>query len=495
MSAARPEDDRNVIPRWRDPFSTARQGELTPASSGDGDQLEVRGDISDREAAWKQHRSLSFATDLVGSALVVGSSPAGQEAAEFVVGNEHNASPLAVSVARQLLDPGADSRTGFVPEPESGQLGAAIRELRQRLRRDPRNTLAWSEIARFETIAGNRPQATRAMKVAMGLSPDHRYVLRAASRLAIHHGDFEKAHSVVAASRATAQDPWLIATELATAGLTDRRPRMTRRGETMLHSSGYSPRATTELASALATLQLHAGADRHARRLFQRSLDLPNENSIAQGEWASGRLKGLEVSQDQLEHSSEATTLRFGKDGAWREALTAAWEWQRDQPFASGPGETGSYYASLGQAYEEGARIAERALRANPGEFMLTNNLAFCLINLGRLRDAGEWLKRVDVEQLDNEDAPTYWATVGLLAFRSGDAETGRDLYRRSIDRAPDRKHKMIATILLAREELKRNSPFVDALLQEVEDLQARVPTAPDIKLWLKQLPIAHLSK
>lgn len=489
MSARRPDSDRNVIPRWRDPRATARQGELgsvRPATERPSPDV-----FAEQEAAWSEFGTVSFAADLVGSALVVGSTPAAEEAARFLLTHENEVSSLAAGLARRLLDIGGDE--ALEPPPESNEeTRAQIHDLRRRLHNDPRNTLVWTELARYYTIRNHRDQADRAMRIALSLSPEHRYVLRSAARLAVHQGEFEQAHDVIAKSAATPFDPWLVATELATAGPAGRRPKQMRTAERMLASSNFSSGSTSELASAMATLELRAGADKAARRLFNRSLVTPNENSVAQGEWASGLVRGVTVPQEQLELSAEARANRFGRAGEWQSALRAAWQWHFDQPFASGPAEFGSYQASLGQDFKQGAEFARAGLRANPGEFLLTNNLVFCLINLGEVDEAVRMFASIDAAALNADNRTTYLATAGLLAFRTGDPDQGRALYLRSIEGMRDPHARAIATIMLAREELLSRVPTADHTLEMVRGVEKEQSEA-DIALWLRYLPIVKL--
>src|SRR5258708_6887024 len=96
--------DRKVLPRWRDSRVSAALGEM--------DSLEVREEKPDfSEAAfshkireWKAHRSVSFASDVVATALGVGieDDPDATEAASFVA-DHPDAPAMAKSVANRFL--------------------------------------------------------------------------------------------------------------------------------------------------------------------------------------------------------------------------------------------------------------------------------------------------------------------------------------------------------------------------------------------------------
>ena len=490
MTATKPDGDRNIIPRWRDPLATAQQGELGPVSRPsvqDGYAPDFRV-LEEAEQAWNTNGTLAFAMDLVGSASVIGSSPSAREAAQFVLERSNRVSPLAVAISQRLLGIEADRPRELLSGQVTGELRNEVAQIRSQLTADPRRTLLWTELSRHFTILGQAEKADRAMRVALALSPDHRYVLRAATRLAIHNGDYSKAHSIIGSAGSTPFDPWLIATEIAAAEVAGRRSRMARRGEQMLDSGNFLPLATTELASALGTLELRAGNRRRARRLFERALTTPNENSIAQSEWASHRISSIRLSEDQMEGSAEARARSSSEEGEWGEAVEAARDWLRDQPFSSGPAALGSYEASVGQDFATGAELARLGLRANPDEFLLRNNFVFCLVHLGQLDYAvAEW-NRVREGDLNQEEKPTYYATSGLLAFRSGRPEDGSQLYGHAIQLLKDRRKRAIATILFARELILSRLPGAAETARLAQEISGKVDH-PDIALWLDHLP------
>jgi tetratricopeptide (TPR) repeat protein len=489
LTSSLPSSDRNVIPRWRDPVATLREGEIGPVSPPTQAYLPDLESLRSLEQDWQEQRSTSFAADLVGSALVVGPSPVAREAAAFVLTKEAEASSLVKAIAARLLEESDESDPEALVPRGVGELRDQVQILREQLRRDPRLVLSWTELARHYASIGSKKRAARAMQAALGLSPESRYVIRAAVRLRIHQDEYREAHDLVLSSAAAARDPWLAATELSAAAVAGRRPHLGKVAREMLERGAFLPRAVSELASALGTLELRAGNDRAARRLFTESLTAPNENAIAQGEWASRQLRGLDIPPEQREISAEALALNFSRAGKWSESLRASWEWHRDQPFSSRPTILGSYEASVGRAFQEGVEIARRGLRANPETFLLQNNLVFCQIGNGELAEAKANFDHIHRDKLDEkEELPTYLATAGLLAFRTGSQEEGRELYEQAIRRMRDKKSRMIAQIMLTRELLLQHLPDATELLQEVLRRSSQA-TDPDLELWIAHLP------
>ena len=194
MSAGKPEGDRDVIPRWRHPRSAPTRAELYPVQAQD--RPVDKAGLHEREGDWHRTPTLGFALDLVGTAVVLGASDSARTAADMVLANS-STSQIARKAAKRVLSL-PDSDVPAVSDPSTPETRAQIRRLKQRLGHDPRNALGWTEIARYYTILGQREKAANAMQIAVYLFPDHRYVLRAAVRLAVHHGELDRAHAAVA---------------------------------------------------------------------------------------------------------------------------------------------------------------------------------------------------------------------------------------------------------------------------------------------------------
>jgi hypothetical protein len=329
------------------------------------------------------------------------------------------------------------------------------------------------------------------MQVAVALAPADRYILRSAARFAVHRHEVDRAHSLVARAGSTPTDPWLMATEIALSHVADRPSRLVRRGQQALESGRYAPFDTSELASALGTLEATSGNDRGARKLFRQALTAPNDNSIAQAEWARANVSGVSFDESLLERptSWEARALVAGRAGNWINAVHEAWQWHFDQPFASRPAEFGSYHASAGQDFKSGVELARAGLVANPSEFLLRNNLAFCLASMDEVKAATAEFAEIDESKLAREQRSTYLATKGLIAFRSGDPDTGRRLYQQSIASWKHRENRLLATIMLVREELLAQAPEAPSLAEQVFT-QMRGEDS-DLQVWLGQLDSA----
>jgi tetratricopeptide (TPR) repeat protein len=142
------------------------------------------------------------------------------------------------------------------------------------------------------------------------------------------------------------------------------------------------------------------------------------------------------------------------------------------------------------EQYAEAARIARLGLRANPDDITLLNNLAFALINCDALDDAERILQKLHGANLEENLDILLKATSGLLHFRRGDSDKGRELYQAAIKMASGPRYRILrarATIFLALEERRAStSHSAEAVARALSC--ARSLTEPDLKLLASRL-------
>jgi tetratricopeptide (TPR) repeat protein len=297
------------------------------------------------------------------------------------------------------------------------------------------------------------------MTTAASLAPDNRFVVRSAARLFLHEHDAPTALKIIRRAAGAKRDPWLLAAEIATASASQSAALFAKIGTNRNEDDSISPFTRTELSSALATLEMENGKTRKARQLFRKSLEGPNENSVAQVEWANRTIGGLELDKGLLAvpRTFEASAnLNLGA-GKWNYAIADGLEWLRDQPFSKRPAVFTSYVVSLTEDYERSIGILKKSLNANPNDPMLINNLVFALGSANRLYEAESALRRIDIADSKGLSAITLAATAGLLLFRRGFPDRGREFYELAISRATaqgNSKYRVMASLYLAREEL-----------------------------------------
>lgn len=463
---------RRLVPRWHSFKDAIAAGELDPHGTPASKQLDASDFITEKARQWEANKTLLFATDFVGAAYVLGVLGPARQAAEFILGPESGASPLAIQIASSVL--------GIPPAPTSLETQhhatnqrARIRALRQRSITEPRNAFVWVDLALLYTTLGLRDQAARVIRVALALAPQDRFVLRCASRFLVHIGDPERAHDILRRSGAAPSDPWLLAAELAVSSILEKSSRFTKAADQLLAGKNVSPLHLSELAGALASAELWSGNTRRAGKLFTQSLIKPTENALAQGVSVSRelRIEQMTAVLQAQPHADEAQTLSTFWAGLWPDSLAFSEKWARDEPFSTRPFLHGSFLASSAlQNPEEGERIARRGLSVNPNEPGLLNNLAFSLVGQGKPKEAKDAIDDINLKAAPEHLQVCLLATRGLIAYRMGSPAEGKLLYQEAIASAAKLNLaplKARALLYLAREEALASQPSFDAVLTD----------------------------
>lgn len=459
MSGQRTDVERRVVPRWRPAKVQARL-----SSDGSGTHPVEEPGVSELAPlleAFRRSPSPYFASDLMGAAYVLGRRDEALEAADFLVKSGGNVPHVALDLAERLLH---ELGVPLVSEPP--RVGVPVRKerigrLRRILRGSPRNPLAWLDLSLEQAALGQTEAAARPVRVALGLAPSSRLVLRSASRYYLHAEDRERAHDLLRRSPRIGGEPLLLAAEISAAGAAGRTSRFIKHGRRLLTSGRFSAREMSELAAAIGTLEAEGGSGRAARRILDRALEDPTENTIAQCSWLASRryLTGFEVPPELLRTplSFEANALETMTKGDYASSVEAAMDWLHDEPFASRPAVHGSFLNSMVLSrHSDAADFADQGLIANPDDPYLLNNSAFARACLDDVGGAQEQLKKLESLILDAEHRPMFLATSGLVAYRSGHRLVGRSLYTQAAEAAIEgRQYRdaVWALLLAAREE------------------------------------------
>jgi tetratricopeptide (TPR) repeat protein len=485
---------RQLIPRWRDSRTTALIGELhrdgiVPARGLFRPDLDI-----EKHSDWINHPTTAFASDLVASALISGDLRLADPAARDLIAPESPAGPLARFAAETLLSD--RTRQEHLQNGNANSLTRLyweVSDARRRIRRDPRNALAWTDLAYGYAALGEVDRARKAIERALALAPDDRFVLRSAARFFVHTEDSDRALALIRRSSASTQDPWLVAAELAVAALADQNPKFVKTGRAMAASSSFSEFTLTELTSGLATLDGVAGNLKSARKLFRRSLAQPNDNSVAQAAWAERNLNAAEVTEDHLQtpFTFEARARHYRQSGRWNEALNETSQWHIDQPFSVGPIIEASYIAGvILDDHLAALNVIEVGMIANPHDWTLKNNRVFSLASLDRVVEAEEILKILSSEDGNAQRHGVWLATSGLVKFRSGDIEGGRTYYDQAIAHFRDagmKNARALAAYFKAREELRAQATSGAIAAREAHRL-LKDSTLPEQDLLVKRL-------
>lgn len=470
MTAHRPDGERDVVPRWRSVRRTLLAGEFQRLPTQRELTPHQAADIEAAALAWQRDRDVISASEYVGVALVAGDSAVAGEAASFLA--EGHGGALLAELGNRALNPsptaGLDhgSPTGAVASVDSvAFVYDRLARQKARLRIDPRNPIAWADLARRYTALGQFERARRALSIARGLAPLSRYLLRATTRFYVHIGEPDVAYDMLRNSSRTRADPWLMAAMLSVGSISKARIGSLRTARCILNDDSFRPIERADLASELATFDLRAGADRKARVLFNRSLQTPTDNSLAQVQWASHRLGSMEVRLDEtsVAFPAEAYARSASELGQWEEVLRHAEAWIEDQPFDNAAANIASYAASVGlEDWKRAIDFAQLGLRSQPREPILLNNLAYALLESGRVDEADAQLQLLDLKSVTDRERVALLATHGLLRFRRGDRLGGVEGYEAAIRLARqlrDPKAEEMARTMLFREQITAMEP------------------------------------
>ena len=191
----------------------------------------------------------------------------------------------------------------------------------------------------------------------------------------------------------------------------------------------------------------------------------PDENTLSQLQWISPRLT-VPIERDSSrrpEATFEADALTHFRANEYGDALNSAIMWMRFQPFSARPAVLASFISSVAlEDYDKSIGLVEQALIASPKSFALRNNLAFALASAGRPEQASAVMRQFDLAELTPNERAVAKATLGLIAFRGGDSQSGRELYEcatRDFRDSGDKYRAIVAELFWAREEHAVDAP------------------------------------
>jgi Flp pilus assembly protein TadD len=496
MQVLHEDKDRKVIPRWRSFRRELITGELKPLTPLEKPIKLPLEFLDEKFNSWKENKTVTHATDLVSSAIVLGRESEVADIAKFILSKPQKGNEVAHIIAKHAL--GIETKHDDIDhcteilDVEKGR--QAIRDLKIQLQDEPKNIFIWNDIALLYESLGFQKQSEKAISVALQISPKNRYILRSAARLHIHHENGRRAHELLRRNESTPYDPWLLSAEIAVASVIRRTSRFVKTARLMLESNNFQPFHTSELASAVATLEFEAGNIKKARKLFEQSLRIPTENAVAQVFWALRMDRTLGVQPNSLKQgpiSHEALAWQYNQNAKWDDTVTEAYKWLMDQPFSSRPAILGSYVlAVIKQDYRKSLEMTCRGLIANPDDFTLINNYAYAATLANDLKNAKNKFSKIDQATLDKRNKIVWLATSGLINYREELPEQGRQLYLQSMELAKAEGEAKLACMALANfaaEEIRINSNESEQIRKQALDTIEQSPFA-DLKPLLNRL-------
>jgi tetratricopeptide (TPR) repeat protein len=464
----KPSDPRRVVPRWRSSWITAQTTE------GKSNKAGVRPDfgpaLARASAEFDALQAIPQAAELMFIAKQAQDVELAKKAASQILKAKDQISSASLI--------GAAKRIASVPASDAfvGATDQFLRDARGLLRQDFNNPVLLMDVAWAMTSNGHGERAAKFVRAALSLAPGSRFVLRAAARYYLHRGDREFAHHILASSALLGSDPWVQASEVAVATVLGKTSNLVKSRGRALDEATELGANLSELGSAIATVHLQAGNHKRAKRLFNKSLGHPNDNVVAQAEWASIKLP-LVVSEKALsvKYSYEANSRHSYRNLDIDNAIAQAQFWREDEPFASRPLGWLAHLYAINDDFERAMEYYERLITSDQDN--RTSNLLnqnFGRIETGALLEAGVQLAQLSRGPDASSHRIQIFANAGALAYAYGEIDSGRELYEKAAVMAKQRgeiETEALVRSYFARAAVKYSDPKGPEIVEETSKL------------------------
>ena len=478
MSFIYDDTNRQAIPRCL-PYATACSLGLLRINRKQEQVKKTEVKDSDARREWMEDPRIATAVDLVAEALIVKDFQSSEaiKAAKYILSKDPLPSSLISQLANHFLEIPVSIWTEPSKIPEVDADREDIARLKRSVRNYPMNPIAWSNLSLSYATIGQTDKAKMAMFVAMNLAKNNRFILRSASRCFMHLGEPDRAVAILNKSGLCAIDPWIASAEIAISEGTGLKSKCISKAKDLIENNSLTPYSRSELAVSLGTMEIKSGSVRRAKKIIRQAMIDPTENALAQAEWAASTFK-IEF-DDMIELRStvpasfEASAVHAYYGKAFADSLKACEKWGRFQFLSSRPIILSTFLSSCILNDDLGAiDIYKNALPAQRESPLAINNYAFALARIGRTEEAEKELKRVHINEASREDKLVITATIGLICFRNGYVEDGRNLYVNAVsgfELLKDFRSAAIATYYWAVEEKRIRAQTATSIVEEAK--------------------------
>lgn len=483
---------RRLIPRWRSTVQTLRQCEaastnnspiIRPIRENEAEFANATGIWHDTKAPGVLGDVLAFAVDplFADRALAIG-------AEALRVG-----APTTTLQRALIASWGTDSQLTIecaerAFSPESRPFQASIRRLRELLRFAPDNPLALLDFAQLQAAVGKVAAAERSLITALNLAPSNRLVLRTMARFLVHDGRPDEGHRLLNRHVRTPFDPWLMASEVATADAAGRLGDFLSKGRRLLQNKrDLRPDHLTELAGVIAMEELRGGSLKRAREAQRIALLAPNDNVVAQAvefEAAFGISLNTPTVNAALTNAAEARLLKAWNSAEPHDVERHALLWHSEEPFSSRPVQLlTALYAFRGDL-TQAVNWGKAGLLTDPTDRGLLINLSYAHAKAANFQAANHSIRLLRLHHRDTSE-PYALATEGLIQYKLSDFSGGDQRYNAAADlfklanmpqteaycrlnqafAALDSDHPRLTEIFAAAELLLKKHPSQDSVM------------------------------
>ncbi len=470
--------ERRLIPNWRSFGKTTVLGELDSTLKVGNNEDLIFG-IDDYIIDWKANKSASFAADLISASLVNNftNDKEVRDAANFIINLKEQATQSQIALANKILKLNSNEEIEFDNFSDVTNLTKIvditiirnkINEIRRNINKYPFNAILYVELSRLYSIIGQEDKSILAMKNALYFSNDNRFILRSATRLFTHvnnddNENIDFIHRILKKSKAILHDPWLLSAELSLSTLKHQNSKFIKQAFNLINSNNYELFSLTELQSSLATIELLNGSHKKCKELFHKSIIKPNDNSLAQFEWATTKDDRIKIDKfpEDIKLNFEAKAIDTFHSGNFEDSIKNAMKWFADMPFSKRPIMFGSNLATIILKDQNlSIDFLNSGLISHPNDPEIINNLAYSYSLNNEPNKALDLINKTNYLELDDTTEICLIATRGLANYRIGNIEEGRQLYLDAIQKTKDKNEtelNWIAILNFAREEILVN--------------------------------------
>jgi Flp pilus assembly protein TadD len=430
-------NNRQIIPRWL-PHQACKKvfqinGE-TPGKPTEIENLNHENLIAD----WKANKSISYAIQLVASSELLGITDtySQKEALMFLKSkNTHLKDNLLLN---NLLNPDEIKDDNIISQ-NNDLIRKAISSIKTKLISFCTDSILWTDLAYFYTISGNKQKAEKCIRIAIGLNSYNPHIVRSAARYYVYRDDPEQALCILRNSPNITKNPMLLSSEISIAEAFSIKSKFVKKGQMILQNSNLSRGLLSELNATIATIECNYGNLKKGKKYINEALERPNENSLAQIQYLYNK-NNIPFSAQNFDVPCqfEANAWNDFYTFQYREAIAESRNWFDFHPFSSRPVLLNSYIKqTIFDEHEGAVSIIDEYLKFALGNSALLNNKAFSLAKLGKLNEAKKCIFKIvdpNDSQFDDTDKNVLRATLGLIKYKEGDPNGGRNLYKDAVE-------------------------------------------------------------
>lgn len=468
-------EERLLLPEWTKSIDSLKSPEIKPFNGGDFSSLSDNTD--DLYENFVLNKNLGSAIELLNVAYIENREAESRVAARFIV-QGFDLPPQILQFAKFILRGGKhDSEPTETQKP-------IISILRGWLHNNPKDALAWLDLARAYVSIGKLDSAEKTVTVGTNLLPNHRWIIRVASRFYVNNNQSDKAHYLLSKHPMLKEDPWLLSAEIAVAESYNRPLKMVSQARKLIESERFSPLHLTELESSIATIELSNGALKKAKKLYVSSLRKPNDNSLAQAKWAERNANLSNLVNSELLFSQQGAYEAKMWEKYYNYDLSSAIDfgikWFEDESYSVQPAIMVTYLSSVLDNYALCYEYAVKGLGIDKhDETLILNKLFSEICLLDRVEQCINWERVKEWEgvlkslaAVDNENTAAHAnANLGLLHYKTNRFELGKEYYAIACDLFSKSKNAsgIVANMNHYRECVLADVSWKDEVFYEME--------------------------